>query len=345
MRKMMFLLINAVISLSLNAQLTDAQKKLGESLDIVVGGTFGKPKVMPKMEKLALAEVSVNFKQVTTKAVQKVEKKAGFFGKSPGKAAQASVTAYLETTDGELSAADYQEVVDHFYGYFQKKLKEAGIDTVAWSAVTGSDYYKGADDDKADHEEEKAKGNTWVAYQAYGGKQLFNGKNGFAFLKSKSVSRMSDELGAALGFINVTVDFAYIDVDLNIQTGNAYKSANSSSNNTTVMNSETAVSPYMRVSDFYETLRFSLLHNDKVQMENVNVKMGIAAEMNFATEVVKDPSRAEKRNEFFRIGLVKKLESEPVVIATTREKYKAAAKRALERYAEAFVIKAQMVKN
>ncbi len=345
MRKMMFLLISGMISLSANTQMTDAQKKLGESLDIVVGGTFGKPKVMPKMEKLALAEVSVNFKQVTTKSVQKVEKKAGFFGKSPGKAAQASVTAYLETTDGELSAADYQEVVDHFYGYFQKKLKDAGIDTVAWAAVTGSDYYKDADDDKADHEEEKSKGNTWVAYQAYGGKQLFNGKNGFAFLKSKSVSRMSDQLNAALGFINVTLDFAYIDVDLNIQTGGAYKSANSSSNNTTVMKSETAVTAYMRVSDFYETLRFSLLHNDKVQMENVNVKMGIAAEMDFATEMVKDPSRAEKRNEFFRIGLVKKLESEPVVIVTTREKYKAAAKRALERYAEAFVLKAQMVKN
>ncbi|HNI96129.1 MAG TPA: HrcA family transcriptional regulator, partial [Leptospiraceae bacterium] len=50
-----------------------------------------------------------------------------------------------ETTDGKLTDADFQEITDHFYNYFQRKLAAAGIDSVAWSTIAGTDFYKTAD--------------------------------------------------------------------------------------------------------------------------------------------------------------------------------------------------------
>ena len=53
-----------------------------------------KPKILSKLDKLALAQITINYKLVTTAKTVTQEKKTG-------QTAGARVTAILETTDGE----------------------------------------------------------------------------------------------------------------------------------------------------------------------------------------------------------------------------------------------------
>jgi hypothetical protein len=324
---------------------TDEEKNMAEAIKLTGGGTFFKPKIMPNLTSLALAQVTVDFKTVSTKAVTQVEKKQGLFGKAAGSAATASVTAYLETSDGEMEAADYQELTNHFYQYFQRRLKESGVDTVAWDKITATDLYKDGEKSNDENEEEKAKGNAWVTYSANSGNEMFNGKTGFAFGKAKKAGRMCDDVGTPIAFIHVALDFAELNAEVNIKSS-AYKSVwTPNTTNTTSFNSSTSVSAFMRIASFPETLKFSMLMNEKMHAENVTLTEAINANSDYATEMVKDPSRAEKRSKFFRVSLSKKMESTPVVITTTKEKYKAAAKKGLENYVEVFIAKAKVLKK
>lgn len=343
-RNTLIIALSFFISTKISAQAT-AQESMAENVKITGGGTFFKPKIMPSLSKLALAQVTVDFKTVSTKAVTKVEKKQGLFGKQAGSAATASITAYLETTDGELESKDYQELADQFYAYFQRKLKENGIDTVAWDKILQSDIYKDSEKDKSDNEEEKAKGNAWVSYSAHQGSEIFNGSTAFGFGKMKKAGKLCEEADAPAGFIHVTLDFAELNVDVSIRS-NAYQSTwTPNATNTTTFNSSSSVAAFMKVASFPETGKFSSLLNEKMQMENVTLNGPVPAGLDYATEMVKDPSRAEKRSQFFRVSLSKKMESTPVVISTTKEKYKAAARQALERYADTFIAKALVMKK
>lgn len=337
--------LSIFIAKGINAQ-TDEQKQMAEAIKITGGGTFFKPKIMPSLSKLALAQVTVNFKTVSTKSVTKVEKKQGIFGKQVGSAATASITSYLETTDGELDEKDYQEVVNHFYSYFQRKLKENNIDTVGWDKISATDFYKDGDKEKDDNEEEKAKGNSWISHSAHNGNELFNGKTGFAFMKGKKAGKMCEEVDAPVAFIHTTVDFADLDVDVNIKS-NAYKSTwTPNATNTTSFDSKSKVSAIMKISSMIESGNYlSMLINEKMHQENITLNESVPSDADYATEMVKDPSRAEKRSKVFRVSLSKKMESTPVVISTTKEKYKAAAKQALERYADTFIAKALVLKK
>lgn len=331
-----FLLLNAAAQ----------QNNIAEALSITAGGTFGKSKIAPKLTKLGIAQVTVDFKQMSTKAISKTEKKQGLFGKTAGKSATASVTAYLETTDGELENSDYVEITNHFYYYLQRKLKESGIDTVAWSAVAATDFFTdNAKEKNDDNEEEKKKGNSWISYNAFNGSTMFNGNGGMAFLKMKKNSKMCDAIDAPTIFVYATVEFADIDVNVDVKTG-GYKSTwtPGASSQTTTMSSKTSVGAVMKVAAM-NGMQSCYLSNHKEQAENINVVADIPAEMDYATSLTEDPARAEKRSKIFHIGLSKKMESDPVVITTTKDKYKAAAKKALEKYADAMVAKFMAMKK
>ena len=46
-----------------------------------------------------------------------------------------------------MTQPEYDAITNHFYSYFQKKLKEGGIDTVGWNAVTAHEFYQKVSDD------------------------------------------------------------------------------------------------------------------------------------------------------------------------------------------------------
>jgi hypothetical protein len=68
------LTLSLIFSTGLFAQ-SDADK-----IDIRVGGSFAKPKIMPSLSKLAIAQLSVNYKLTTTESVIGKEKSSGSIG-------------------------------------------------------------------------------------------------------------------------------------------------------------------------------------------------------------------------------------------------------------------------
>lgn len=196
---------------SRTAQAQGEAEKNAEALTIGVGGTFGKPKILNHMENLAIPQVTINYKLTTTERVTSKDK-------GSGQIAGAKITAYLETTDGELTTADFQEVSDYFYSYFQKALKAGGIDTLAWSKIIAEDFYKEADEKKADEDQAKKGGQVWVANNANNGNTIYGGKTGFAFGKGMRAVKFAKALDAPTGYFYLTVDFADVTVGLDIKS-------------------------------------------------------------------------------------------------------------------------------
>jgi hypothetical protein len=297
----------------------------GEKFQISTGGTFGKPKIIPKLTKLALAQITVNYKITTEERVIGKEKRSG-------SVAGAKVTAYLQTTDGDLTENDLQEVTDYFYSYFQRKLKSSGIDTVGWSTIAATDFYKSNKVEEEKDGGERA-GNVWVTRTANNGNTIYGGGLGFAFMKLKRASKFCDEIGAPAVSFYVTLDFADVMVNVDIKTSNSSSLYYTTKTRSTKFKS--AVNPEMKV---VTSNQFSLFWNGKVQAESLMLTQDLESVGGYSDNISEDASKG-------RSGLAKafafRKEMTPVVIETTREKYKATAKKALEKYADAFVEKAK----
>lgn len=307
---------------------TEESKQNAEKFKLMLAGTFAKPKILPKLEKFALAQIRVNYKLTSTESVVGKEK-------SSGTMAGAKLAAYLETTDGKLTQEDFAEVTNHFYHYFQVKLKEAGVDTVAWNTIANTEFYKDGDeeDDKADKDDPVV-----MSANANNGNIMYRGKTAFAFGKAKRASKFCEELGAPAGFFNITLDFANILLDVKIKTGvheNMYTIERTKS-----FKYEGTVIPQMNiVPTNFGNSRGSILWNEKSVAEGFAVIENIEGDGTYSEKVSQDPSRI-KNNPF---QFAKKLT--PVVIETTRSKYKEAAKRSLEKFADAFIAKSLLMKK
>lgn len=295
-----------------------------------------KPKILSKLDNLALAQLTVNYKLTTTaKTVAKGNQ---------GTVAGARVSAYLETTDGDLTDSDFQEVTNYFYSYFQKTLKSNGIDTVGWSTITATDFYKNAEKDDANDEDNKHDkgGNVWVTSTAHNGNVL-HGRNelGFAFGKIKKGAAFSEQIGAPAGYFYLTVDFADIMVNLDIKE-TAYQDLGNGwyRPGTTSKKYSWAINPEMSVGQ--ADPGFTLFWNKKSQGEILFQNKEFKGASGYHEKYSEDMSKA-------RSGVAKQFafrkELTPVLIETTREKYKAAAKKTLEKYADAFVVKCKQLKK
>lgn len=319
MKKIIILLL----LLSVGTSITFAQKNAEEEvLGIGVGGTFAKPKIIPSLTKLAVAQVTVNYKLTTEERVIGKEKRSG-------SVAGAKVTAYLKTTDADLTEADLQEVTDYFYQYLQKKLKANGVDTVGWNSIVSSEFYKDADGRIEEGGERQ--GNVWITRTANSGNIIYGGSIAFAFGKMKAASRFCKELDAPAAFFYVTVDFADVMVNVDIKTGTHHSLYTTTKTRNTKFQSSVAAEVKAIPSSY-----LSLFWNEKMQSESLFINKDIDSGLPYSDNVSEDVSKA-------RSGLAKQFafrkEMTPVVIETTRDKYKAAAKKALEKYADAFVEK------
>jgi hypothetical protein len=291
------------------------------NLEVVVGGTFAKPKIIPGLTKLAIAQITISYKLTSTGKVIGKEK-------STGQMAGAKLTAFLETTDGNLNEADFQEITDYFYSYFQKKLASSGIDTVAWSTIAATEFYKSADE-KAPDPGGSTSANAWMNSSANKGNVIYGGSIAFAFGKAKKAGKFCEEIGAPAGFFNLNVDFADILLDVDIKTtGGGFYSVPTS--RTWKYNSQVKAEVKVTPTDFNTN---TLFWNEKMGSEALIVRKDIAAGVNYSDNVSQDVSR--KKNNPWAFAK----EMNPVVIETTRVKYKEAAKKALEKYADAFVAK------
>ncbi len=292
-------------------------------------------KIVPKIKKLAITELTVNYKLTTTAKTIAQER-------SSGKIAGARVTAYLEFTDGEPSQDDFQGITDHFYSYFQKKLKANGIDTVGWNQMTASEFYqKIGDDDEKDDSKKEGGGNEWIVCTANKGKIVHHGAAGFAGGKGKRAMEFAKEFGTAASF-KVNVDFADVAVNLDIKTterknlfdGWYYPEV-------TTQKYTWGVHAQMMVGD-QDNKQWTYIWGSKGWPEFLYQWNDIPVEGNYATSMTEDVSKA-------RSGLAKQFafrkELTPMLIQTTRDKYKAAATHAVEKWADAFVERAVMMRD
>lgn len=321
--KSKFILVSyfVLICSAIFGQSTDANK-----IEIAVGGSFAKPKIVPKLEKLGIAQITINYKLSST------AKALGKDG-STGVVAGAKISGYLETTDGELAESDFQEISDYFYSYFQKKLKANNIDTVGWATITATDFYKNGSEKESD--KKGGTENSWITNSAHKGNQLYGGNIVFAFGKIKKAAHFSEDIGAPAGYFYLTVDFADLLVDVDIKTT---KESNMFYSKSTQRNKYSwAVKPQMKVVP--NKMGLSLLWNEKSQGESLVLKGELDGAVNFADAVTEDASKMKNSMWAFRKEL------KPVVIETTKAKYKAAAKAALEKYADAFVEKCRQLKK
>ncbi|NOU47081.1 MAG: hypothetical protein HOO86_08470 [Bacteroidales bacterium] len=316
------ILILAIFGNFIYAQSNDANK-----LEILTGGSFAKPKIIPSLTNLALAQITINYKLTSTERTVGHEK-------STGATSGAKITAYLETTDGELTNADFQEITDYFYSYFQNKLKENGIDTIGWNTIIKTDFYKNAVEKDGEGEDEKQgkSGNVWVTSTAHKGNILYGGATPFAFGKIKKASKFCDEIGAPAGFFHITVDFADIMVHVGIKTEGSglYYYQTRTTKTEWVVESEMKVVP--------STHGNTLFWNKKSQAESLVQRGDLEAVSNYQDAINEDASRLKNWYSFSKLWAFNK-ELDPIVIETTRAKYKAAAKKALEKYADAFIAK------
>lgn len=313
-----------------------AQKKKGEAPPPPTDASrfaWEKSKMVPRLDRLAITELTVNYKLTTTAKTVTVEDRRG------GKIAGARVTGFLEFTDSEPTKEDFQGITDHFYRYFQKKLKENGIDTVGWAQVTGSEFYQksgGEEGDKEDSEKEGG-GNRWVACTANKGKIIHKGLVGFAGGKGKRAMEYAKEFSHAIVF-KVNVDFADVMVNLDVKStdgkdigGGWYYPPTTSKKYTWGVHAQ------MMVGDQDNKNERTLLWNRKGGFEYLYQWNDIPVEGNYAESVTEDVSKA-------RGGIAKQFafrkELTPVLVQTTREKYIAAATKAVEKWADAFVARA-----
>ncbi|SDC61277.1 hypothetical protein [Niabella drilacis] len=309
------------------AQPNEADKENAGKLKLMLAGTFAKPKILPNLQKFAIAQLSITYKLNTSESVIGKEK-------STGAMAGARLKAFLETTDGELTPDDFQEVTDYFYHSFQRKLKAAGIDTVAWDTITGTDFYKSQDDKKPEFDKEQ----VIISTNANNGNTLWGGKTGFAFGKAKRAMRFCDELGADAGYFYLTLDFA--DILLDVKINSTEKQNMFVIEKTRTFKYSGAVIPQMVVSaNTNANTALSMLLNGKGGVETLVITNNLEGNSTYSDNVSQDPARL-KRNLF---AFAKSLN--PVVIETTRAKYKEAAKQSLDQYADAFIAKSILLKK
>lgn len=333
MNKKILLAITALFALSLSI----AQKKKDGPKEITDASRFrwDQSKLMPKLKKLAITELTVNYKLTTTAKTTVQER-------TSRKIAGARVSAYLEFTDGEPTPEYFQGITDHFYSYFQKKLKANGIDTVDWNEMTASEFYQkiGDDDDKDDAKKEGG-GNEWVVSTANKGKIVHRGAAGFAGGKGKRSMEFAKEFGTAVSF-KVNVDFADVIVNMELKTTerkNLYDGWYYPETTSKVYT--WGVHAQMMVGD-QDNNQFTYLWGSKGWPEFLSQWNDIPVEGNYATSMTEDVSKA-------RSGLAKQFafrkELTPMLIQTTREKYKAAAIHAVEKWVDAFVERAVMMRK
>ncbi len=311
----------------LTGSLLYAQKKKDdEVIKITAPGTGAKPKIIPSLTSLAVAQVKVSYKLSSTTRTVTQEKKIG----GGGHVAGAKVRCFLETTDGELTEDDFQSITDNFYSYFSNKLKENNINPVDWSAITATDFYQSGAE-KPTNDKNQKPDNVSISNTANKGNVLYGGSFAFAFGKQKKASAFCKEVNAPAGFFNLTVDFADVLVDLDIKSteyqdlGNGwYRPA------TEKKKYSWAVEPDIKVMAS-DANSFTLFWNEKTQSETMTVAKDISGDKSYGDKITEDPG-AVTRPAF---GFYKDLA--PVTIETTKAKYITAAEKALDNFADEFV--------
>jgi hypothetical protein len=154
--KIKILIFAAMLVFQMSAAAQTFEKIADETIGYLKAGTFGKPDVAKKTSRLALAQVRVHYKIVTTRAAETRDNGA-------------RVTVYL---DGAMTHDDLQRLTDEFYAILRRKLGALGIEFADWQAIAATDYFNNREEATAEKNNINAdagNGQAWVSYTAHKG--------------------------------------------------------------------------------------------------------------------------------------------------------------------------------
>ncbi len=316
-----------LFAVSGNAQQMTYEKLADNTIQYVKASTFGKPNVIKKTNKLALAQVRVHFKFITTE------------GNYENKKNTAKVSVYL---DGKMTDQDLQNLTDEFYRILERKFAAAGIGSVDWQAIKATEYYANrveANENRKLDGDVKS-GQAWASFTAFDGHVFYRfnildplKSELLAFGKQKKISKMSEEVDAEIGFFDAMVDFTDINLQTDIKTVYEDKQkktvANASQNITAILNVPVSNALLLDRKNNFDFYRSDL---------PVSVNQGYSGKLyenaNLASLGIK---RFFQPNERFTFN--------PVVVPANREEYIAVAKKVLDAYADLFVEKMRQIRG
>lgn len=326
MRKLSAALLAIIIAAAANLASAQTYSKLADdTIKYVKAGTFGKPDVAKKTEKLAIGQVRVHFKTVTSRS-------------SANGRNSADVTTYL---DSDLTTGDLEEIANEFYRSLTASLNKIGIATTSFDAVKTAEYYidrlaKRADDKNADYDGKL--GQAWVSVNAFDGPVLFRWRPqgtpeivGFGQLKK--MAKTGETAGGDLMMIDVVLDFASIMLSADIKQdrqgwfyGDPY------------FHADYSIGGLMNVPESY-----IFMVNGKNKFDTYRSEMPVAERFGFADKPREDPSKAAYSTAKYFNG--ERHSFTPLVITAKRDLYKLAAKKVLARYADVLAEKFRVIRN
>jgi len=296
-----------------------------ETFKYVKAGTFGKPKVAKNATKIALGQVRVHFKTVTSAS------------KSANKNT-ADVTVYL---DSDLTTGDLQKLTNDFYTRLTSKLNAIGIETVQFDAVKQTEYYaeklsKQAEEKGADFDGER--GQAWVSVNAFDGPVFVRWEPEgtveiIGFGQQKKLAKTAKTTGADLMTLDVVLDFASIMLSAQVKQdrqgwfyGDPY------------FYSDYSIGGLMNVTKSYV-----YMVNEDNGFDQYSSTQSIAERIGYAEKPREDPSRAAyQSSKAFGSG---RHSFTPLVIPAKREMYMMAAGKVLERYADMLAEKFRILRG
>jgi len=294
----------------------------------IKAGTFGKPDVAKKTQKLAVSQVRVHYKTVTSRAVAE--------GKN-----SAAVTVYLD--GGDLTTGDLQKLTDEFYLILQNKLGSLGITFADWNAIAGTEYYKNreaATEEKKQVNGKAEYGQAWLSFTAFDGPVFYRyeverpaNNELLGFQKLKKIENMCETLGSEFVSFDVVVDFA--SILLQTDQNNVRNTEGAWIN----YKADYSIGGMMSVPQSY-----IFFADQKTKFDIYQSKQPVAVPVGFSTGKPYENAglAARKTKEFFGDA---RFTFTPVVIGTSRDRYLFAARRALEQYAELVVEKFRLIRG
>lgn len=323
-----FIVLVAVFIAATSAFSQDYSQIADKTIGYIKAGTFGKPDVAKKTQKLAVSQVRVHYKTVTSRAVAE--------GKN-----SAAVTVYLD--GGDLTTTDLQKLTDEFYTILQRKLGTLGISFADWDAITQTEYYKNrqaATEEKRQVNGKAEYGQAWLSFTAFDGPVFYRyeverpaNNELLGFQKLKKIENMCETLGSEFVSFDVVVDFA--SILLKTDQENVTNSDGAWINYKADYN----IGGMMSVPQSY-----ILFADQKTKFDIYQSKQPVAVNVGYSTGKPYENAQlaARKSKEFFGDA---RFTFTPVVIGTNRERYLFAARRALEQYTDLVAEKLRIIRS
>ncbi|MBS1793735.1 MAG: tetratricopeptide repeat protein [Acidobacteria bacterium] len=301
------------------------EKLADDTFGYLKAGTFGKPKVAKNTTRIALGQVRVHYKIITSAA------------SANGKNA-ADVTVYL---DSDLTTQDLQSLTDEFYRLLAEKLAAAGIEVAPYKDVQATEYYldrQQKQEDKKPQDYDGGNGQAWVSFSAFDGPVFLRWKpygtpELIGYGKFKNLTRTSQTVNADLATFDVVVDFAAISMSAAVKQdrkgwlyGDPYFYADYS------------IGGGMSIPQSYV-----YMIDGKNNFDQYKSELPIADGAPYAEKPYEDASKTALKTQQYFGG--ERHSFTPLVLPARRERYLAAARRVLALYADLFVVKLRVLRG